>query len=459
MRSRSTLPASLYLVLTAALSAGAAGGEHEMKCYSDGFDRDGDGYAGLNAEDARQAYWMKKWSGELRVNCPKGYVRFYDDCDDLDPAVHPNQAEVALNGRDDDCDSVRDDPSLFYSGSRNTSSSIRFGVRLNARELLDHADELFAQVSYASLENPDDIETSAKLSVHPSDGRPATVEVGVANLRPATVYRARVDFFTRDASGHFQELSPGSPENDWYYTITDGADAEGHARARLVQRGLVELAASAVGSVGYRGSEDVDGTRYGAERNEGWCTEFYVWVTRSSVRGLSGLDTWDDMIDYFRDAHAYLAARDLSTQARPGDYLVMDSDGDGKKNHSGMFLAYEAARDRAWTLEGNSGNGVRVRTRRSEITGIGHLASLLETEGYRPPPPAEGARVPEECRRILDLIPPLERRIERLQERQAGASPSMKAQLIENIEELRRRIDATRGDFRRCLHDPAARVR
>jgi hypothetical protein len=442
---------ALALLLTACLALPADGGEHSMKCYSDGFDRDGDGYAGLTAADARTAYQMITWNGSLRLHCPDGYVRAIGDCNDRDPEVHPNHAEIGLNGRDDDCDGVVDEPT-FAAARASTSSAFWFEIALNSQILVDHAQALFAQVSYASLADSANLLQTAKIAVHPADRR-QTVEVAVSNLSPVTVYRAQVAFFTRDAAGNYQPIGPTLGDDDWYYAMTDGRDAETRTRAAIVQRGLAEYRQSNEGKVGYRGTQDRDGTRYGAGRNEAWCTEFYVWVTKVKLRGIAGRDSWDEMIDYFRAAGSFLPAADLARRAVPADYLVMDSDGDGKKNHSGMFLAYESAQGRAWTLEGNFGNAVRVWTRKSEIQGIGHLTPELLKNIVSPPPPAVGVVMPPECRGIQERIDALDLDLERVQARLAGASGPGKSSLLARIDDLNRRRDAAKRDYRQCLDD------
>jgi hypothetical protein len=162
---------------------------------------------------------------------------------------------------------------------------------------------------------------------------------------------------------------------------------------------------------------------------------------------------WDEVIDYFRDAHSYLPASDLDSRAVPADYLVMDSDGDGKKNHSGMFLAYESGQDRTWTLEGNSGHGVRVRTRNSEIRGIGHLTPALLKNTSNPPPPAVGVVMPEECKEIRARIDSLEDDLERWQERLEGASPAGKENLMRRIGEINDTLDEARQEYQECLDE------
>ena len=154
--------------------------------------------------------------------------------------------------------------------------------------------------------------------------------------------------------------------------MTDGDSKNERGPALCARRRILPILKRVVG---YRGTEDVDGTRYGADRNEGFCTEFYVWLTKNWLTGVAGNDTWEDMIDSFKDDHAYYSPSEIPERAAPGDYLPIDSNDDGKKNHSGMFLAYDTSTNLVWTLEGNVGNKVDVKKRAldTEIKGLGHL--------------------------------------------------------------------------------------
>ncbi len=60
-------------------------------------DADGDGYGSGAREDGVRACFM-----------PEGFVADSSDCDDGDPRVHPSATEIC-DGRDNDCDALRDD--------------------------------------------------------------------------------------------------------------------------------------------------------------------------------------------------------------------------------------------------------------------------------------------------------------------------------------------------------------
>lgn len=59
-------------------------------------------------DDDRDGYGNADAGGIDAVEAPDGFVASHDDCDDDDPAVHPDAAEHC-NGRDDDCDDVVDE--------------------------------------------------------------------------------------------------------------------------------------------------------------------------------------------------------------------------------------------------------------------------------------------------------------------------------------------------------------
>lgn len=441
----------LFILATGLAFFPAHAGEHSMKCYSEGYDKDGDGYAGLNAEDARTAYKMFTWSGKGRVDCPDGYVRMVSDCNDRDPEMRPNHAEIGFNGHDDDCDGVIDEPTFALARS-STDSKFWLKIEINSQDVIDHTADLFAQVSYARLDDSENLHQTSNYLVHPA-GQRHVVELAVTDLTPLTVYRAQVTFFTLDAQGAYEQVGPTMADVDWHYAVTNGRNTETCTRFTIIERGFQQLRESQMGLVGYRGTKSIDGTRYGADRNEMWCTEFYVWVTKLNLRRIADVEMWDDAIDYFRDADSLLPASDLDGGAVPADYVVMDSDGDGKKNHSGMFLAYESGKSRAWTLEGNSSNGVRVRTRRTEIRNIGHLTPELLKNTSNPPPPAVGIVMPDECKEIKTRIDSLEHDLERWQARLDHASPAGKDELMRRISEINDDIDEAKQEYRECLDE------
>jgi len=246
-----------------------------MKCYPAAYDEDGDGYGhGSSGPTGLIAFHRTfTWDGKLRTNCPHGYVRFVDDCDDNDPNVNPGKGERGFNGKDDNCNGHVDEPTFVYSrdGNHNTTSGFQMLVNLNSAELLLRraANNLYVEVRYARLENSDDVVYEPKVHISPAYPPNTTVPIDVVldHPEPATVFKARVVFYYKTNDGNFERVDYGS---SWYYTITDGNSEKTQTRARIVLKGLKEFSDSQNGLVGYRGTDDRDGTRYGADRNEGF---------------------------------------------------------------------------------------------------------------------------------------------------------------------------------------------
>jgi len=195
--------------------------------------------------------------------------------------------------------------------------------------------------------------------------------VTLNNLPSGIVIAARLSFFRKEVGANPVDIGPnGDVKGDGtgaeydmerFYTMTDSPISSVHNRFLTVMRGLAEYYASQDGEVGYWGSLSEDGRRYGADRNEKWCSEFYVWVTRRFVEDMSGT-TVEDIMDFFGDRAELHTAREIPV-GQPGDYLPLDTDENGDLNHSAMFLAYEPGESRVWNLEGNWSNEVVVHKR------------------------------------------------------------------------------------------------
>jgi hypothetical protein len=163
---------------------------------------------------------------------------------------------------------------------------------------------------------------------------------------------------------------------------TTGVGAVEEARTAILLRGFKELDESNRGRVGYRGSVQSDGKRYGASGNEKWCSEFYVWVTKPYLNYTStpfGLPTnVDGVIIFFMMRSTYWDSAVLPLSGRApiaarGDHMPVND-----KTHSTMLLGIEAATSVVWTLEGNSGNRIAVGHRPifgndKSLNGLGHI--------------------------------------------------------------------------------------
>ncbi|MCB1744076.1 MAG: putative metal-binding motif-containing protein [Gammaproteobacteria bacterium] len=151
-------------------------------------------------------------------------------------------------------------------------------------------------------------------------------------------------------------LSPVGEQSGWYYTMTGSYSAMGNARGALVRRALYEAYLSSVGYTGYLGWLWQDGTRYGADVGEAWCSEFYSWVAAFELDTIGHRSNVSKLRSYFQGFDAFIVVDDpldFVATAEPGDYLAMDTNDDGQKNHSAMFMAVDAATDRVWSVDGN----------------------------------------------------------------------------------------------------------
>ncbi len=148
----------------------------------------------------------------------------------------------------------------------------------------------------------------------------------------------------------------------WFYGMTEGVTALADAREDLVHTALYQVYRGQLGDIGYHGTDALDGTDFGAEMGESWCSEFYSSALGTitgigSKAGVSGIRDWfeafDDGADHDLDIDNSNRAL-VRWFAQPGDYLAEDTDLDGDINHSAMFLAWDAGTGEIITLDGNT---------------------------------------------------------------------------------------------------------
>lgn len=398
-------------VLALCLVPSLAHALEDISCWeADLYDLDGDGYAAaFTGTDLRET---RSVADADRLTCDAGWVKLRGDCDDSDPDVRPRRDEVASNGLDDNCDDRIDEPTFRYGigGWSVTTSGFGLEVNINDEAVLDVwrarnnspralvKRNLGYAIEYQALSNTGvtsstGVQTLASISDFGSSGR---VTLALSGLTSNTVYRARVQFYSRATAGLSTTDTAVGDASGWFYSVTDHTSARGQARREIVLRGLYEsYIDEALSNVGYLGDVYVDGTRYGADEGEAWCSEFYSWVTDQTVTGMGSLSSTGAIISYFEDFGAYTAVAapaDFTGLAKHGDYLAEDTDLDGEINHSAMFLAYDSHLGELWTLDGNSnggaadgdeaygnrsgGNEVTVRNRDADyVAGWGSLIS------------------------------------------------------------------------------------
>jgi hypothetical protein len=384
---------ALFLAVSLVGVVPAEAGTTTINCYPASQDADGDGYA----NGAAVAVAVTVDTSKTMV-CPSGYVNYDTDCDDTNANRHPFRDEIAFNGIDDNCDGRVDETQFEYSatGNGNTTSGFAMKAIVNDASILAASANLYVEVELASLHSsayPTTLPRTRVTDLGP--GYPFTT-VAVSGLTGTTPYRARLRFFKPvfppplgAYGGVVTKIAPTyvqvGGESDWYYTTTDGDGSISKARTKILLKGIKEYDESNRGRVGYRGTVKRDGTRYGASTNEKWCSEFYVWVTKPFLQytffGFTlSPTTVEGVVSFYELYGDYHAASEILTLGKRGDYMPADTDGDGSQNHSTMFLAvdYSSSPARVWTLEGNSGNRVVIRTRTtaSELMfGLGHIES------------------------------------------------------------------------------------
>lgn len=367
--TRSTVIHMLALALTAGLAAApreasANGGTHD--CYNPSDDKDGDAYANKNA----QAFPV---GAANDLHCNWLYVEKAGDCDDQNAAVHPRALEVD-NGIDDNCDGKIDEPVPYFydTGYQVTSSSFSVLALLNDSFMESWQAQdlpLGAEVEITDLHNSK-FPILRTLPVTNHYDRWAVVNID--GLSPARVYKVRVRFGACFFSCSY------TPWSQDFYGVTDGTNKKSKVRASMVHRALRHMRDSDNEVVGYNG-DWTDGTAYGASPGEMWCSEFYSSMGHPYLDWNGDRpDSTDDMLWAFADSNGNYDPYWVSAYAEPGDYLALDTNDDGKKNHSAMVLAWDVYLGKAWTVEGNSGNEVKVNKRMgSDIFGFGHITDSM----------------------------------------------------------------------------------
>lgn len=254
---------------------------------------------------------------------------------------------------------------LYYEkGIRNTDTSFDISAIVGDATIAKAANALYAVVEYAELSKANELNIMPRQQI--GIGQMPVVKypyinVKVDRLKPTTMYRARITVYRKEANGGFTALHT----TPFYYTTTTGPDDKSIIRTAMVLKGLKEFSDSEKGYVGLNGTKFKDGTKYGADLGEKWCSEFYAWLAAPSLKGAAGLASVKKLTNYFTTHKGMEPASAIPEKARRGDYLSMDGDNSGAANHSGMFLAFDKddEGDFVWTLEGNYGNQIKVNRR------------------------------------------------------------------------------------------------
>ena len=368
-----------------------------LKCYPPHLDNDKDGYAISSActSTVNQGRYFTRSESEM-LTCKNGWVQACGDCDDTNSKVHPFRLERPGDQIDNNCNGGADETEYLYSrdGFQNRATSVDIHAKINDARLIfanSAGKSIFAKVKYQAI-GESAVKTSRyikpKFSIHKQGkAKPflkATLRLN--KLKAATVYWATVQFFERiDTS--YESLT--SNRGRYYWTVTGGGSHEDKLRAKAVKIGLNEYGKQLKGQVGTYGTKWVNGTRYGAKKDEWWCSEFYGWVTKNVWPKVGGVDYVHQIKQRFGDSD-YRSVNNVRQLrgAKMGDFMST-----GGETHTTMFLGIRSD-GLVQTLEGNRGNRVRVHKRRinpdpkdpdkqKEIDGYGSLTKKLPPA---PPP-------------------------------------------------------------------------
>jgi len=156
-----------------------------------------------------------------------------------------------------------------------------------------------------------------------------------------------------------------------------------------VRRRIVEIATAQRGHDARLVCSDLDVYPYGlgryVRRGEWWCTDFVSWVYRAAGVPFTGgyQGGWmiknNFLIKRWYERHGLWVAKGSAEwegyEPRPGDYMRIHTDGGG---HSA--IVHHVDGDTLYTVEGNVGNRVRLRTwrqyrRHPRIDGFGLLSA------------------------------------------------------------------------------------
>jgi hypothetical protein len=361
---------------------------YTIKCWKAAkYDKDNDGYAEHNVNTNKRV--SLEVSQADRMTCPVGYVKKRGDCNDNNSNIHPRRPETAHNGIDDNCDGRTDEPIFYYgpNGFDNHTKGFSAWLMVNDAQVKavwkNKATKkrffflnswLSYRIEYQKLKNTGVTYTSDYESVdhlYTYVGSPSWTKVDLAGLSSGTVYRARVQFYKTFMTFAAPTHVPVGAKSDWYYSATKSLGALTNVRSRVVRRAFYNRFLSETYSfIGYRGTYQVDGTRYGAEVGELWCSEYYSGVVSPSVVDMGHRSNINALDNYFSGFNAFYdmtsqtgssntpskgyTVEDVILKGRHGDYFALDTGLDGTRNHSAMFLAYDTYTQEFWTVEGNT---------------------------------------------------------------------------------------------------------
>lgn len=428
LRRRGKVMKSYFITILLLISTNI---EANIICLND---PDGDGFAGENAReiDASTASGCRRKGGVVKAQGIK------NDCAPNDSSVYMGKSEKP-DGKDNNCNGLIDESRIRYSTdlpAQNGPPAVnQILFEVNSSELHERLISSTEDVYYRIVFEP---LNGRRKFYHPQNAFAEILDkdkyfpsyryyhlgkdLRYIGLKRFTVYKITIQFHHSMTTRMFQQTEP-------FYTITGGnsySELSKLERFRLKMglNGLKQYGDFKLGRVGVNGTEDIDGTRYGAKKGETWCDQFWTWlaVEANNGKGFTGINS-DNVPRYFRDplGNGQWAVRDPDVSKRvPGEDNQFFNDGRGKwggiffdpfkgnplngslgdmllgPSHIFMLLSTDKVNKRVYTIDGNIGNKIVIRKlkmfselpdpdeddlpSRKKATGIGRLKKFMFTQ-------------------------------------------------------------------------------